>query len=84
MRKWYVVYKGKVPGVYDQWDHVHEQVNRFPGNSHKSYKSKEEAKYRYMMFQLAEERKSNKMKTFVVILAIFIVMIAIVLYVVVV
>ena len=59
-------------------------MNRFPGNSHKSYKSKEEAEYRYMMFQLAEERKSNKMKTFVVIPAIFIVVIAIVLYVVVV
>ena len=83
MRKWYVVYKGKVPGVYHQWEHVQDQVNKFSGNSHKSYKSKEEAEYRYMMYQLAEERKSNQMKTFIVI-PIFFVVIAIMLYVIVV
>ena len=79
MKKWYVVYKGKVPGVYGEWEDCLEQVNKFKGNSYKGYKSKEEAEARYMIHQLAEERKSNRMKTFIVI-SILLIVIAIVLY----
>ena len=32
----YVVYIGRVPGVYDQWQDCHMQVNGFPGNRYKA------------------------------------------------
>nr|XP_040244103.1 uncharacterized protein LOC109755902 [Aegilops tauschii subsp. strangulata] len=31
----YVVYKGRVPGVYDDWEECQRQVHRFNGNSYK-------------------------------------------------
>jgi len=79
MKKWYVVYKGKVPGVYEEWEDCLEQVNKFKGNSHKGYKSKEEAETRYKIYLLGEERKKrNWMMTFVI--SILLTVIAIVLY----
>ena len=105
-KKWYVVFEGKAPGVYEQWEHVQKQVNMVPGNSHKSFKTKEEAEYRYKMYVLdederkrgaderkrgadewkigADERKRRHgMKTYIGI-SIFLVVIAIVFYVIVV
>ncbi|KAK1661259.1 hypothetical protein QYE76_049418 [Lolium multiflorum] len=38
---WYVVYKGKVPGVYNDWEECRRQVHRFSGNSYKGNPSKE-------------------------------------------
>ena len=43
MTKWYVVYKGWVPGVYDEWEDFQKQVNKFSGNSNKGYATQEEA-----------------------------------------
>jgi ribonuclease HI len=63
MKKWYVVYRGRVPGVYDEWEHCSEQVTSFSGNSYKGYKSREEAEVRWMNYLLEEERKKNPMKT---------------------
>ena len=34
---WYVIFKGRVPGVYEHWDDAHRQVNRFKGNLYKGY-----------------------------------------------
>jgi ribonuclease HI len=45
-KKWYVVLKGKVPGVNDDWDDCLVQVNEFPDNSYKGYKTKEEEEAR--------------------------------------
>jgi ribonuclease HI len=67
MKKWYVVYKGKVPGIYEEWKHCSEQVTGFPGNSHKSYKSKEETRPTWVNHLLEEERKKNRTKNFFVI-----------------
>ncbi|KAK1617081.1 hypothetical protein QYE76_022598 [Lolium multiflorum] len=36
---WYVVYKGKVPGVYNDWEECRRQVHRFSGNSYKGWSS---------------------------------------------
>ena len=36
-QRWYVVYVGRVPGVYEQWQDCHKQVNGFSGNRYKSY-----------------------------------------------
>ena len=38
----YVVYKGKVPGVYDDWEEGRRKVHRFSGNSYKGYTTRAE------------------------------------------
>ncbi|KAL9433783.1 hypothetical protein AB3S75_028595 [Citrus x aurantiifolia] len=45
--KYYVVFVGWKPGVYDSWAKCHLQVNGFAGNSFKSYKSLESAQNAY-------------------------------------
>ena len=47
MKKWYVVYEGRAPGVYDEWEDYLKQVNKFKGNNYKAYKTKEEVEARY-------------------------------------
>ena len=39
---WYVVHRGRKPGVYASWDIAHVQVNGFNGACYKKFKSKEE------------------------------------------
>ena len=41
--KYYVVFRGNNPGVYDNWEETKEQTNGFPGALYKSYGSSEEA-----------------------------------------
>jgi viroplasmin and RNaseH domain-containing protein len=68
---WYVVYKGKVPGVYDDWEECRRQVHRFSGNSYKGYYSLAEAQTRYANY-LARERtremERSRMTTFLVMM----------------
>ena len=61
----YVVYKGKVPGVYDDWEECRKQVNRFSGNSYKGYTTRVEAEARYARYLAGErrERRRNRMNT---------------------
>ena len=40
---WYIVYKGRVPVVYDDWEHCRRQVHGFSGNSFKGYNTMMEA-----------------------------------------
>ena len=62
---WYVVYKGKVPGVYNDWEECPRQVHRFSGNSSKVYTTRAEAESRYTRYLAGErrERWRNRMKT---------------------
>ena len=64
MTKWYMVYKGWVPGVYDEWEDCQKQVNNFSGNNYKGYATREEAvaKWRNHLW------KENRMKLLLVIL----------------
>ena len=64
----YVVYKGKVPGVYDDWEECRRQVHRFSGNSYKGYTTRAEAEARYARYLAGErrERRRNRMKTSVI------------------
>ena len=39
----YVVYKGRVPGVYEEWVDCHQQVDKFSSNSYKGHVTREEA-----------------------------------------
>ena len=71
-KKWYVVYKGKVPRVYEHWEDCLKQVNKFEGNNYKGYKSKEETEARW--------RRSNRMKTSYIVIPLFLIVTAVLLY----
>ena len=82
----YVVYKDKVPGVYDDWEECRRQVHCFSGNSYKGHITwhitRAEAESRYARYLAGErrERWRNRMKTsFIAIM--LIVMIAALFYV---
>jgi hypothetical protein len=67
---WYVMYNGKVPGVYDDCEDCRRQVHRFSGNSYKGYNTRAEAKTRYANC-LAQERRDmwrSRMTPFVVMM----------------
>lgn len=38
-RKFYVVWTGRAPGIYDSWEDCKEQVDGYPGAQYKSYSS---------------------------------------------
>ncbi|KAK1605338.1 hypothetical protein QYE76_029011 [Lolium multiflorum] len=61
----YVVYKGRVPGVYDDWEDCRRQVHHFSGNSYKGYPTRVEAEGRYARYLAGEMRdmRRNRMKT---------------------
>ncbi len=41
--KYYVVWQGVNPGIYDNWNECNLQIKGYPGAKYKSFKSKEEA-----------------------------------------
>ncbi|KAL3820129.1 hypothetical protein ACJIZ3_023430 [Penstemon smallii] len=47
MGKFYVVFVGRVPGIYEDWGEAEKQVFRFSNARHKSYKSYEDAHAAY-------------------------------------
>ena len=51
----YVVYKGRVPGIYDDWEECWRQVHHFSGNSYKGYNTRADTEGRYVRY-LAIER----------------------------
>ena len=61
----YVVYKGKVSGVYNDWEECRRQVHHFSGNSYKGYTTRVEAEVRYTRYLAGErrERWRNRMNT---------------------
>jgi len=42
-QKYYVVWAGKAPGVYDNWNDCKAQVYQFENAKYKSFESKSEA-----------------------------------------
>ena len=45
--KFYVVWKGRIPGVYDRWDECKQQINEFDGAQYKSFETRQEASEAY-------------------------------------
>lgn len=43
MKKYYAVKRGRVPGIYEDWQSAKEQVEGFPGAEYRSFASKEDA-----------------------------------------
>ncbi|MBJ2184683.1 MAG: ribonuclease H family protein [Muribaculaceae bacterium] len=42
-RKYYVVWEGRAPGVYDSWEECEEQVTGFPGARYRAYRYQDDA-----------------------------------------
>ncbi len=42
-RKFYVVWTGHAPGIYDSWEECEDQVKNFPGARYKAFPTQEEA-----------------------------------------
>ena len=79
-KKWYAVYIGRLPGVYDEWSECQAQVNRFPGSSYKGFQSKSDAEASYLRFTVVDvERKKNRLKNYL-LLAFFFIAMALFLY----
>jgi viroplasmin and RNaseH domain-containing protein len=53
--KWYTVFKGHCPGVYDSWPECAEQISGFEGNVYKGYKSRAEAETAFHKFMQYEQ-----------------------------
>ena len=50
MGRTYVVFNGRVPGIYDSWLDASKIVHNFPNANHKSYKDRREAEAAYMEY----------------------------------
>ena len=83
---WYVVYKGKVPGVYDEREDCRRQVHGFSGNNYKGYNSREVVEARYMKYLVGERRemRRNRMKAGFIVIPILLIVTAFLFYVIVV
>ena len=55
----YVMYKGKVLGVYNEWPECQVQVNGVLGASHKGFKTRQVAEASYLSFTLTRDRTRN-------------------------
>ena len=72
----YVVYIGRVPGVYERWQDCHMQVNGFPGNRYKGYMSRAVAEENWRNHL----RQQNRTRNFIVTTTTFLFIVARVLY----
>ncbi|KAK1694541.1 hypothetical protein QYE76_011238 [Lolium multiflorum] len=74
---YYVVFEGRVPGVYEEWEDCKKQVHKFSGNCYKGYPTRHEAVAKWRNYQ--SNKSKMKMKTFVV-LSVLLTIVAAVLY----
>jgi ribonuclease HI len=66
--RWYVMFEGRVPGVYDKWDDCFKQVKKFKSNNnYKGFKTREEAEARYRNYQRGREGRSRMKTCFIII-----------------
>jgi viroplasmin and RNaseH domain-containing protein len=54
---WYVVYRGRQPGVYASWATCHARVNGFPSSCYKRFPIKEEVVASLLEFMGCEDDK---------------------------
>jgi len=66
---WYVVYIGRVPGVYSEWNDCHRQVNKFSGNNYKGYPTREEAVAAWRRHVWKENRMKISVSLFLLLTA---------------
>ncbi|KAK1616953.1 hypothetical protein QYE76_022470 [Lolium multiflorum] len=74
---YYVVFEGRVPGVYEEWEDCKKQVHKFSGNCYKGYPTRHEAVAKWRNYQ--SNKSKMKMKIFLV-LSLLLTIVAAVLY----
>ncbi|KAK1616284.1 hypothetical protein QYE76_021801 [Lolium multiflorum] len=62
---YYVVFEGRVPGVYEEWEECKKQVHKFSGNCYKGYPTRHEAVAKWRKHQ--SNKSKMKMKIFLVL-----------------
>jgi ribonuclease HI len=75
---YYVVFEGRVPGVYGKWKDCLAQVHKFSGNCYQGYQTRQEAEAMWRE-HLASKNK-NKMRTCVVLSLLLIIAAVVVIY----
>lgn len=63
---YYVVFEGRVPGIYEEWEDCKKQVHKFSDNCYKRYATREEAEAKWRNYR--SRKNKNKMKTAVVLM----------------
>lgn len=58
--KFYVVWKGKVPGIYDSWDACKEQISGMKGAQYMSFPTREQAEKAYNSSYVAYKGSKKK------------------------
>ena len=48
--KWYVVFEGRVPGVYSSWEACNKQVSGYGDNNHRGFKTRQAAEDAYSKY----------------------------------
>lgn len=77
MSKYYVVWIGRKPGIYNNWPDAQEQIHRFKGARHQSFETRAEAVEAFKVkpihklrpFKKLGEQQSSTIKEMHVILA---------------
>ena len=77
MARCYVVFKGRLPGVYDHWEDCVKQVTGFRGNYYKGYNTRAAAEARWFI-HLEDLKKEKRKKTLVA--AVSLTMLAVLVY----
>lgn len=62
-KKFYVVWKGRKPGIYTSWDACKQQIHGFQGARYKSFPTKEEAEIAFSNGRAITEIPSEKKST---------------------
>jgi ribonuclease HI len=62
-KKFYVVWQGKVPGIYTDWNSCKSQVDKFAGAKYKSFPTLEAAEQAYIGKHVISSQKSTASKT---------------------
>ena len=64
---YYVVYVGRVPGVYDHWPATQAQVHRYPGASHRRFDMRAEAESSCLRWTL-QHKQGRDLRYYIVTL----------------
>jgi ribonuclease HI len=63
-KKYYVVWEGNNPGIYNNWNEAQLQIKGYPGAKYKSFKTKEEAEEAYSGQYYDHITKGSKSKSY--------------------
>ena len=79
-RKWYAVYVGHVPGVYDEWPQCQVQVSGFSSGRRKGFDSRVKAEASYLRFIAQQGIQNQRHCKNYYILPLLIIVIALIFY----